>query len=64
MPLELSRNITLLILFFGLLVLKALGFDSSIDEWIILIIGAIIGREVLSNVKTRVSGTQENSEPS
>jgi len=64
MPLELSRNITLLILFFGLLVLKALGFDSSIDEWIILIIGAIIGREVLSNVKTRVSTPSKDRETS
>lgn len=61
---ELSRNITLLILFSGLLVLKILGFNSIIDDMLILVIGAIIGREVFNNVKTRISGTEKDSETS
>jgi len=61
MPLELSRNITLLLLFLGLLVLKVLGFNSIIDDMLILVIGAIIGREVFNSVKTRTSGTQKDS---
>ena len=64
MTLELSRNITLLLIFLGLIILKTLDFNSAIDEMIILIIGAIIGREVLSNVKTRVSGPSEDRETS
>jgi len=64
MTLELSRNITLLILFLGLLVLKLLEFNSVIDDMLMLVIGALLGREVLSNVKTRISGTKENSNPS
>jgi len=64
MPLELSRNITLLLIFLGLIVLKALEFNSVIDDLLILIVGALLGREVLSNVKTRVSGTPKDSETS
>jgi len=64
MTIELSRNITLLILFLGLLVLKLLDFNGIVDDMLILVIGAIIGREVFNNVKTRVSGTKENSKPS
>ena len=59
---ELSRNITLLILFLGLLVLKILGFNSVIDDAIMLVIGALIGREVLSNVKSRVNRTSKDKE--
>ena len=58
---ELSRNITLLLLFLGLLVLKLLDFNGIIDDMLILVIGAIIGREVINNVKTRISGTSEDS---
>jgi len=54
MPLELSRNITLLILFLGLLVLKLLDFNGIIDDMLILVIGAIIGREVISNAKQKI----------
>jgi len=61
---ELSRNITLLILFLGLLVLKVLGFNSVIDDAIMLVIGALIGREVLSNVKSRISRTSKDRETS
>jgi len=57
---ELSRNITLLILFLGLLVLKVLKLNGIIDDMLILVIGAIIGREVLTNVKTRTSGTEKD----
>ena len=64
MTLELSRNITLLLIFLGLIILKALDFNSAIDEMIILIIGAIIGREVLSNVKTRISSPSKDRETS
>lgn len=64
MKLELSRNITLLLLFLGLLVLKALGHNSVVDDMLILVIGAIIGKEVLSNVKSRVSGAKKDSENS
>lgn len=62
MPLELSRNITLLLLFFGLLVLKLLDFNGIIDDMLILVIGAIIGREVINNVRT--SRTTKNKETS
>jgi len=64
MPLELSRNITLLILFLGLLVLKLLDFNGIIDDMLILVIGAIIGREVISNVKTRISAPSKDRETS
>lgn len=64
MPLELSRNITLLLIFLGLLVIKALGSDSVVDDMLILVIGALIGKEVLSNVKQRVSGTKKDNESS
>ena len=64
MAIELSRNITLLLIFLGLIVLKALEFNSVIDDLLILIVGALLGREVLSNVKTRISGAQKDSETS
>jgi len=62
--LELSRNITLLLIFLGLIFLKALGFNTVIDDLLILIVGALLGKEVLSNVKSRTSGTSENKETS
>ena len=64
MILELSRNITLLLIFLGLIILKALEFNSVVDDLLILIVGALLGKEVLSNAKGRISRTSKDSETS
>ena len=39
-----------------------MNFNSVVDDLLILIVGALLGKEVLSNVKSRTSGTSKDSE--
>lgn len=48
----LTKRAMLLILFIGLLLMKCLGYNSVIDDMLLLVIGAVVGKEVLTNAKT------------
>lgn len=53
---ELSKNVTLIIVFLVLSGMKAAGFNSNVDDMLTLLIGAIIGKEVLSKVNSVKDG--------
>lgn len=46
-----SKRLMLLVTFGGLLLMKVLGFNSSTDDAILIVIGAIVGKEVLVDGK-------------
>ena len=48
----LTKRVMLIIVFLGLLLMKCLGFNSVVDDMLLLIIGAIAGKEVLDHAKT------------
>ena len=45
-----SKRVMLLIVLLGLLVMKALGHNDTIDDMLLLVIGAISGKEILREV--------------
>ena len=44
-----SKRVMLIITFVGLVICKIVGHNGSIDDALLVIIGAIAGKEVLSN---------------
>lgn len=60
MKLDISRRMALLIIFLGLLLMKYYGFNEILDDAIMLVIGAIIGVDVLSG-KIRGKETRSTS---
>jgi len=45
-----SKRVMLLIVFLGLLVMKGLGHNDTVDDMLLLVIGAISGKEILQEV--------------
>lgn len=44
-----SKRLMILLTFGGLLALKILGHNGTVDDAILMVIGVIAGKEVLSN---------------
>lgn len=53
MEFDVSRRTVLLVTFVGLLISKYLGLNSLVDDLLILVVGAILGKEALNGVKQK-----------
>lgn len=50
---ELTKRMMLIIVFLGLLLMKGLGYNSTIDDMLLLVIGAICGKELIENERRK-----------
>jgi len=54
---DISKRLTLLIIFLALAILKYAGLNSLIDDALLLVIGASIGKEVIQDAKKKEGQT-------